>query len=77
MPSGRITLPSTRSVAMKPTPSIYLEQDTVDLDKQTNAKLTIKGRHDPCVAIRAVPVVEAVTAVALTNLLLSGEGRKL
>ena len=70
-------MPIIFSVAMKPTPSIYLEQDTVDLDKQTNAKLTIKGRHDPCVAIRAVPVVEAVTAVALTNLLLSGEGRKL
>lgn len=70
-------MPIIFSVAMKPTPSIFLEQDSVDLAMKTNAKLTVKGRHDPCIAVRAVPVVEAAAAVALTNLLLEADGRKL
>ena len=62
---------------MKPTPSIYLEQDTVDLENKTNAKLAVRGRHDPCISLRAVPVVESAAAIALTSLMLETEGRSL
>ena len=70
-------MPVIFSVAMKPTPSIFVEQDTVDLNKKTDAKLTIKGRHDPCIALRAVPVVESAAAIAMADLILDSEGRKL
>ncbi len=56
--------------AMKPTPSIGLEQDSVDLEKKCNTKLVINGRHDPCIVIRALPVIEAVTAIAIFDALL-------
>ncbi len=58
--------------AFKPTPSIALRQDTVDLSEMKDAELEITGRHDPCVALRAVPCVEAAAAVALADLLLPG-----
>ena len=69
---GGITsgLPIVVNVAMKPTASIGLEQDTVDLVTGENAKLTIQGRHDPCIVPRAVPVVEAVTALTLLDMML-------
>ena len=70
-------MPIVFSVAMKPTPSIYIEQDTVDLANHTDAKLKIKGRHDPCIALRAVPVVESAMAIALAGLLLDSDGRRL
>lgn len=70
-------MPVIFSVAVKPTPSIFLEQDSVDLAAGTDTKLNIKGRHDPCIAVRAVPVIEACTAVALTQLMLNRDGRKL
>lgn len=70
-------MPIVFSVAMKPTPSIYIEQDTVDLIKKADSKLTVKGRHDPCIALRAVPVVESAAAIALAGLMLDAGGRKL
>lgn len=57
-------------VAFKPTSSIFIEQNSVDIKERADAKLLLKGRHDPCVAVRAVPVVEAVCALALYDLLL-------
>ncbi len=50
--------------AVKPTPSISQPQNTVDLQTGENTVLTIHGRHDPCIVPRAVPVIEAVTALA-------------
>jgi len=59
-------------VAVKPTPSIALEQDTVDLTTNLPSKITITGRHDPCIVPRAVPVVEAAAAITLLDLWLIG-----
>jgi chorismate synthase len=57
-------------VAFKPTPSIAKEQDSVDLATGEPAKLAVKGRHDPCVVLRAVPCVEAAAAIAVYDALL-------
>ena len=63
-------MPLTLRVGIKPTPSIGRPQKTISLARMENTELTIRGRHDPCIAHRAVPVVEAVTACVLLDLLL-------
>lgn len=62
-------MPVIFRAAMKPTPSIFQEQDSVDMVSMTPVKLSIKGRHDPCIVLRAVPVFEAATAIAICDLL--------
>ena len=57
-------------VAFKPTPSIAKEQVSVDLSSGAATKLVVKGRHDPCVVLRAVPCVEAAAAIAVYDALL-------
>jgi chorismate synthase len=57
-------------VAFKPTPSIAKEQDSVDVRKMEPVKLVVKGRHDPCVVLRAVPCVEAAAAIAVYDAML-------
>ncbi len=66
-------MPLLFRAAMKPTPSIGKEQDSVDLTTMENVKLTIHGRHDPCVVPRAVPVFEAALAIVLTDAILDGK----
>lgn len=56
--------------AFKPTPSIARAQRSVDLAAREDATLAVTGRHDPCVAVRAVPCVEAAAAVALADFIL-------
>jgi chorismate synthase len=68
---GRTTGEAIRGrVAVKPASSIFLPQDTVDLTTKKPAKLALKGRHDPCIAIRAVPVVEACVRLVLADFVL-------
>ena len=60
-------MPIVFRTAIKPTPSIGKEQNTVDIQRLENAKLKIRGRHDPCIVPRAVPVIEAAAAIALVQ----------
>lgn len=70
---GRTTgAPVWGHVAIKPTSSIFQTQATVDLETEEPATLELKGRHDPCIAVRAVPVLRACTALDLTDHLLLG-----
>ncbi len=64
---GGITngMPLTFRAAFKPTPSIAKEQDSINLETKEAVKLVVKGRHDPCIVPRAVPVVEAAVAIAV------------
>ena len=63
-------MPVCFRVAIKPTPSIALPQETVDPVAHCGAELEIRGRNDPCIVPRAVAVVEAAAALAVTGLLL-------
>jgi chorismate synthase len=59
-------------VAVKPTPSISKEQKTVDLSTMQETTVSVKGRHDPCVVPKAVPVVEACVAAVLVDQMIRG-----
>lgn len=69
--NGGITngMPITFRCAVKPTPSIYKEQKSIDFINNENADLVIKGRHDPAIIHRARVVVDSMTAIALYDLL--------
>ena len=63
--------------AFKPTASISKPQETLNYDTKTQTTLEIQGRHDPCVALRAVPIVKAVTASVLLDLLMLENGSQI
>ncbi|MDD4875681.1 MAG: chorismate synthase [Dehalococcoidales bacterium] len=60
-------MPIVVRVAVKPTPSITKNQNTVNINSMEEVSLTVKGRHDPCIVPRAVPVVESMIAVILCD----------
>ena len=60
-------MPLVVRVAVKPTPSIAREQETVDIDKMEKTSIKVEGRHDACIVPRAVPAVEAMMAVTLCD----------
>ncbi len=64
-------MPIVFQAAIKPTPSISMEQKTVNLKTMEPAILQVQGRHDPCIVPRAVPVIEAAAAIAIFDLILS------
>jgi chorismate synthase len=61
-------------IAVKPTSSISKSQETYNFRSKQIEKLNIKGRHDLCIALRVPPVLEAVTAIALADLMLIDNG---
>jgi len=69
-------MPIIFRVAFKPTASIFMEQESVNLETGQQEKLRIQGRHDPCIAIRAVPVVENVAAFCMADILLGNKEGK-
>ena len=65
-------MPLVVRVAFKPPSSIAKEQRTVNVTKMEEATLEVKGRHDPCIVPKAVPVVQAMVAIGLADLAIRG-----
>jgi len=63
-------MPICFSVAIKPTPSIAKEQETINLETKQNVKINIKGRHDSCITPRAAVVIESITILAIADVIL-------
>ena len=70
---GGITngMPIVFNVAIKPTASILKEQNTINIVSKENTTLKVEGRHDPCIVQRALPVIEAATAIGILDLIMS------
>src|SRR5215472_10782635 len=65
-------MPLLVRVAFKPPSSIAKEQKTVNMSEMQETKLGVKGRHDPCVVPKAVPVVQGMVAIGIADLMLRG-----
>lgn len=69
--SGGLTngMPIIFRVAIKPTPSVYKDQNSINISTMEETTLQIEGRHDPCIVQRAVPVIEGVSAIGILDLI--------
>lgn len=63
-------MPIIFKVALKPTPSISKSQKTIDMLEGKDMEIEIVGRHDPCIVVRGVPVLESATAIVILDLLM-------
>ncbi len=63
-------MPVEFTIAIKPTASISVPQNTVDIETMQNVRIAFKGRYDPCIIPRVIPVVEAMVANVLADCLL-------
>ena len=69
-------MPVVFRTVLKPTPSIYQTQNTIDFKEMKQVELKLEGRHDPCIAHRARVVIDSLTAAALLDLMLSRSAEK-
>jgi len=60
-------MPIVYRVAMKPTPSIAKPQNTINMCSGENTEISVTGRHDPCIVLRALPVIEACAAMSILD----------
>ena len=60
-------MPIILRCAVKPTPSVYKSQQTIDMNSKNNIEHVIKGRHDPCIALRAGIVLRSMVNIALAD----------
>ena len=67
-------MPIVARLAFRPTPSIGREQRSINLETMENVNFRVRGRHDPCIVPRAVPVVEAAMCIGLLDAILETEG---
>lgn len=65
-------MPIVFRVAVKPTSSIAKEQQTINHSRFEVTKISVKGRHDPCIAVRIPPVIEAMAALTVMDLMMAG-----
>ena len=67
-------MPIIFKTAIKPTPTISIEQNTIDIKEKANTVLSARGRHDPCIVHRARVVIDSVTALVIADLLIGKFG---